>query len=88
MKKNIALASSIAVNVVLVAALIWVCVDSRNRNFTLLADVTTAEVRLQEHFLAEIESGDATRVEALKQMLRRNIQTGRSIAAGWRAAAE
>ena len=86
MKKNIALAASLITNVVLVAALIGVCRYSRNQNFTMLADVTEAEVKLQEHFLAEIESGEATRVEALKRMLRQNIQTGRLVAADWRAA--
>ena len=87
MKRRILIVST-ALNIVLVGALLWVRTSARDTSFTMLADATDAEVRLQAHILAELESNDPTRIAAIKQTLRRNIESGHRSAADWRRAAD
>ncbi|MHC4107657.1 MAG: hypothetical protein ACYSTY_06180 [Planctomycetota bacterium] len=77
---------SLALNVLLVAALLWIRAEGRETAHGALADATAAEVRLQQYVLAELESGDPQRVEAVKSFLRRNIDAGDVLAADWRNA--
>ena len=53
-----------------------------------MTDVTDAEVRMQEHFLKELESGNSQRIEAVKEMMRRNIKNGKKAVAGLISAAK
>ena len=82
-----ALIVSLALNVLLVAALLLGRGIARTTTFALLAEAAQAEVTLQEYILAEIESEDAARVTAVGAMLRRNIQNGKQATASWRTAA-
>ncbi len=84
--KKAMLGLSLALNLLLVAALLWVPAEARETAFGAVADATAAEVRLQQYVLAELESDDPQRVEAVKSFLRRNIDAGDVLAANWRNA--
>lgn len=87
MKKALLIVSLI-VNVFLVVAIVWLHGYSRDTAFKAVADATDAEIRLQQYILKEIESDDSTRIQAVKEMLRRNIAQGKKSAAVWRRAAD
>lgn len=82
------LIASLVLNAILVVGLVWSAARSRRTAFQLMADTTTAEVRLQTHILSALESSDPSRLEAVRRTLRRNIDQGRGVAADWAAAAE
>ena len=85
--KKAPLAISIALNVVLVACLLMISSVSKRTAFQTLADATISEVRLQEHILTELSSGDDMRVAAIKEALARNIESGNKAAENWQRAA-
>ncbi|MHC4079737.1 MAG: hypothetical protein ACYS15_05950 [Planctomycetota bacterium] len=85
MKRTLVI-SSLVLNVVLIGVLVWFYVGARERSFELMAEATEAEVRLQEHILAQLEA-EPPEIEGLKQLLRRNIANGAEISTVWRDAA-
>ncbi|MHC4946823.1 MAG: hypothetical protein ACYTG1_00980 [Planctomycetota bacterium] len=85
MKRTI-LISSLVLNVLLAGLLVLSRLADRDRAYTLLADATAAEVRLQEHVLAQLEA-DPPALEDAKAFLRRNIEGGTATADAWRTAA-
>jgi hypothetical protein len=84
--KKLLIISSVALNVLLIGVLAWSYVEARGRSFELVADATEAEVRLQEHILAQLEA-EPPQIEAVKTLLRRNIANGTEISVAWRDAA-
>ena len=84
--RRLLIISSVALNVVLAGLLVWSHVEARGRSFALLAEATEAEVRLQEHILAQLEA-EPPEIERVKTMLRRNIADGGQISTVWRDAA-
>ncbi|MHC4505509.1 MAG: hypothetical protein ACYTFI_19565 [Planctomycetota bacterium] len=84
--KRFANIASIVLNVVLAGLLIWSHVQAGARAFTLVADAVEAEVRLQEHLLAQLEA-EPPETDRVKELLRRNIANGVEIASLWRDAA-
>jgi hypothetical protein len=85
--KNAPLIISVVLNVVLIICLVALHSVSKQTAFQAVADAAAAEVRLQEHILAELESGDTTRLDKVKGTLKRNIENGKKAAADWRNAA-
>ena len=86
--KKATLVLSIALNIILIVLVVVGIRYSRRTAFQTVADATAAEVRLREHFLKELESGDSRRIEAVKEMMRRNIKNGKQAAATWGSAAK
>lgn len=86
MKKAV-LVLSVVLNIILIVLIVGGIRYSRRTAFRTVADATTAEVRLQEHFLEELESGDSQRIDAVKGMMRKNIENGKKAAASWGSAA-
>jgi hypothetical protein len=84
--KRTLIISSLVLNVVLIGVLGWWYVGARGRAFELVAEATEAEVRLQEHILAQLEA-EPPEIEGVKNLLRRNIESGESISEMWRDAA-
>ena len=77
---------SIVLNIVLIVLIVGGIRYSRRTVFRTVAEATTAEVRLQEHFLKELESGDLKRIEVVKDMMRKNIENGKRASASWESA--
>jgi len=84
--KRTLIISSLVLNVLLIGVLGWWYVEARGRAFELVAEATEAEVRLQEHILAQLEA-EPPEIEAVKMLLRRNIENGTEISVVWRDAA-
>jgi uncharacterized membrane protein len=84
--KRTLIISSLVLNVLLIGALAWSYLESRERAFELVAEATEAEVRLQEHILARLEA-EPPEIEGVRKMLRRNIANGAEISTVWRDAA-
>jgi hypothetical protein len=84
--KRAVLISSIALNLILAGLLTWSHLEARDRAFSLVAEATEAEVRLQEHILAQLEA-EPPETERVKEFLRRNIESGTETSALWKAAA-
>ena len=82
--KKVPFVISIVLNIALIATLLFVTRSSRRTAFRAVADATTAEVRLQEHILSELNSGDDTRIEKIKETLKRNISNGKKATADWK----
>ena len=85
--KKATLVVSVALNVILVVLIAGSIRYSRRTAFQTIADATTAEVRLQEHILKELDSNDSKRIEVVKDIMRRNIENGKKVAGTWSAAA-
>jgi len=86
--KKAMLVVSVALNIILIVLIVGGIRYSRRTAFRTVADVTIAEVRLQEHFLKELESGDSQRIDAVKEIIRRNIENGKKVAADWTSASK
>ncbi|MGA2915304.1 MAG: hypothetical protein ABSE89_04695 [Sedimentisphaerales bacterium] len=86
--KKIPLILSLIVNVLLVIAVFSVRLHYHKMIFQTLYDVTTSEVSFHEHILAELQSKDAYKTEAVKTTLAKNIQDEKESAEMWKAAAE
>ena len=82
--KKLPLILSATLNVGLIVALIVLHSLSTKRAFQTVADFAAAEVRLQEHVLTELESGDAARIAKIQETLRRNIENGKKAESSWR----
>ena len=83
--KRLPLILSVVLNVVLIVALVglpWAC---RRMGFQAVADAAAAEVRLQEHILAELESGEQARIDKVKEMLRQGIDNGKIVEQDFRS---
>ena len=76
---------SVVLNVVLIVALVGLHRACRRMGFQAVADAAAAEVRLQEHILAELESGEQARIDKVKEMLRRGIQNGNIVEQDFRS---
>ena len=85
--KTAILISSIALNLILAGLLMWSHLEARERAFSLVAEATEAEVRLQEHILAQLEA-EPPQTERVKELLRRNIESGAETSLLWRDAAD
>ena len=77
---------SVVLNIALIVLVAGLVRTSRNTAFRTMSDVATSEVRLQEHFLSELESGDLKRIEAAKTTMRRNIENGKKASETWACA--
>jgi uncharacterized membrane protein len=84
--KRLLIISSLVLNVLLIGALAWWYVEARGRAFELVAEATEAEIRLQEHILTQLEA-EPPEIDAVKMLLRRNIENGTEISVAWRDAA-
>ena len=84
--KRTLIISSLVLNVLLIGVLGWWYAEARGRAFEFVAEATEAEVRLQEHILAQLEA-EPPEIEAVKTLLRRNIENGTEISVAWRDAA-
>ena len=78
---------SLVLNVVLIVALVTFHRIHRRVVFKTASNFTAAEVRLQEHILKELGSGEQDKIEHVKTMLRNNIENGRKVASDLREAA-
>jgi hypothetical protein len=85
--KKLPLVLSIVLNLVLIAALVGLHVVSKKTAFGAAAEAAAAEARLQEHILAELDSGDPARIEKVKVTLKRNIENGKKVEGGFRSVA-
>ena len=79
---------SIVLNVILIVTIVTGIKFTRNTAFNVLADCTIAEVRLQELFVKELDSADPKRIEAVKDLMRRNIKNGKNSAITWAEASK
>ncbi len=86
--KKAPLIISVVINALLIVAVIALFQYSRRTSFRMVADFTEAEVRLQKHFLAELESGDPARLKEVKTTLKRNIENGNKVATDWQNASQ
>ena len=86
--KKIPLIMSLIVNILLVAAVVGIRLHYRRAIFQTLYNITASEVRFHEGVLAELQSEDEYKINAVKTMLKKNIQDGKEYAAIWKAAAE
>jgi len=85
--KKLPLVLSLVLNVVLIAALVVLHNVSKKTAFTAVADAAAAEVRLQENILSELASGEAARIEKIKETLKNNIENGKKVEADFRSVA-
>ena len=83
--KRLPLILSLVLNVVLIVALVGLYGASHRGGFRAVADAAAAEVRLQEHILAELESGEQARIDKVKEMLRRGIEIGKIVEQDFRS---
>ena len=67
------LLASIFLNIVLVACIFWFGVCARRALLQAAADAANQSARLQTEILADLESDDSGRIEALKDKLRVSI---------------
>lgn len=79
---------SVALNVALIVGVFWARSYIRSRDFELAALTAEAEARSAKMTLAELDSDDPVRIEALKQRLKQNIEQGEKAADLWRVAGE
>jgi hypothetical protein len=86
--KKIPLIMSLIVNISLVIAVFGIRVHYHEMIFEALYNVTTSEVRFHERILAELQSEDEYKINAVKAMLKQNIRDGKESAEMWKAAAE
>jgi hypothetical protein len=86
--KKIPLIMSLIANILLVIAVFGIRLHYHKMVFQTLYDITTSEVRFHEGILAELQSEDEYKINAVKTMLKKNIQDGKGYAAIWKAAAE
>jgi uncharacterized membrane protein len=84
--KRTLIISSLVLNFLLIGGLAWSHLATRARVFELMAEATEAEVRLQEHILAQLEA-EPPELEQVVKMLRRNIANGAESSTMWRDAA-
>ncbi|MHC4207896.1 MAG: hypothetical protein ACYSTT_24850 [Planctomycetota bacterium] len=79
---------SVVLNIALVVGVIW----ARSYIGTQLAEsaaiAAEAEGSIARHILAELESDEPERIEAVKKMLQHNIENAKIAADMWRQAAE
>lgn len=80
---RLSLILSLALNAILIAGLFWGRNCVRTMYFKLAALNAQTEVKLMEHILKELESGDPNRIESLNIFLKRNIKQGKETAATW-----
>jgi hypothetical protein len=86
--KKIPLIMSLIVNILLAIAVFGISLHYHKMIFQTLYNVTTSEVRFHERILAELQSEDEYKINAVKAMLKQYIQDGKESAAMWKAAAE
>ena len=79
---------SLILNIMFIVAILIGIRYHRKMAFRMVADFTMAEVRLQEHYLVELESGDQKRIESVKRMMNLNIKNGKKAAETWKCAAK
>jgi hypothetical protein len=86
--KKIPLIMSLIVNVLLVIAVVGIRLHYHKIIFQALYNITTFEVNFHERILAELQSEDEYKIEAVKTMLKKNIQEEKGSAAVWKSASE
>ena len=86
--KKLLFVLSVILNIVLIAAVVVAHRSVKRTTFRTIADATAAEVRLQEHILTELDSGDAERVGKMKDLLKQNIENGKQAAVRWQSASQ
>jgi len=86
--KKIPLIMSLIVNILLVIAVFGLRLHYHEIIFQALYNATTTEVRFHERILAELQSEDEYKMNAVKTMLKQYIQNENEAAAMWKAAAE
>ncbi|MBT3193655.1 MAG: hypothetical protein HN341_14000 [Verrucomicrobia bacterium] len=86
--KKLPFVLSVVLNVVLIVAIVVLHRTSKEVTFRVIADAAAAEAQLQQYVVAELDSGDAVRIENVRQMLKRNIETVERVTADIRTLTE
>ena len=86
--KKIPLILSLIVNVLLTIAVVGIRLHYHRMIFQTLHNITISQVRFHEGILAELQSEDKYKIEAVKTMLEKNIQDGKESAVIWKDASE
>ncbi len=74
---NVMLMISLCLNMLLAAGMLGLGLNARRAMLGLITESATTEIQIQEYMLAELKSDQPERVEALKSVLRLNIDVAK-----------